>query len=305
MSCKTQNSVPNEVSNYLTETLDLLQENSVNKNKIDWKEFKIDVFKKAENAKIIEDTYPAISYAISKLNDNHSYFRPITELEANIENKPLPELADEITPNDIGYIRIPFCIGTENEYNDYISEIRAKIEKQSQNELKGWIVDLRGNFGGNMWPMLLAIEPLLGNGILGYFVDANENYDAWKIIDGKAYIGDQLIMETNISSKQDLSNHFLVVLTDNQTASSGEALAVAFKLREKSKSFGQPTYGVSTGCVSHELSDGSFINLAESIFADRTKTKYGLKIKPDFEVDENETLNAGINWIYKINKNYR
>lgn len=151
--------------------------------------------------------------------------------------------------------------------------------------------------------MLLAIEPLLGNGTLGYFVDANENYDAWKIIDGKAYIGDQLIMETNISSKQDLSNHFLVVLTDTQTASSGEALAVAFKLREKSKSFGQPTYGVSTGCVSHELSDGSFINLAESIFADRTKIKYGLEIKPDFKVDENETLNAGIKWIYKMNKN--
>lgn len=131
MSCKTQNSVPNEVSNYLTETLDLLQENSVNKNKIDWKEFKIDIFKKAENAKTIEDTYSVISYAISKLNDNHSYFRPITESEANLENKPLPVLTDEITPKDIGYIRIPFCIGTENEYNDYISEIRTKIEKQS------------------------------------------------------------------------------------------------------------------------------------------------------------------------------
>jgi hypothetical protein len=42
-------------------------------------------------------------------------------------------------------------------------------------------------------------------------------------------------------------------------------------LRENSKSFGQSTFGVSTGCVSHELSDGSIINLAESIFADRKR----------------------------------
>ena len=93
--------------------------------------------------------------------------------------------------------------------------------------MKGWIVDLRGNFGGNMWPMLLSVEPLIGNGTLGYFV------------------------------------------------------------------------------VSHELSDGSIINLAESIFADRKKTKFGSKIIPDFQVEENQTLKAGIEWIYEMNKNYR
>lgn len=227
ISCQTQNSIPKEVSGYLTETLDLLEENSVNKNEIDWNEFRIDIFKKAQNAKKIKDTYSAISEAVSKLNDNHSYFKPITETETNFENKPLPVLSDEITPDDIGYVRIPFCIGTENEYNVYISTIRKKIEEQSQKKLKGWIVDLRGNFGGNMWPMLLSVEPLIGNGTLGYFV------------------------------------------------------------------------------VSHELSDGSIINLAESIFADRKKTKFGSKIIPDFQVEENQTLKAGIEWIYEMNKNYR
>lgn len=305
ISCQTQNSIPKEVSGYLTETLDLLEENSVNKNEIDWNEFRIDIFKKAQNAKKIKDTYSAISDAVSKLNDNHSYFKPITETETNFENKPLPVLSDEITPDDIGYVRIPFCIGTENEYNIYISTIRKKIEEQSQKKLKGWIIDLRGNFGGNMWPMLLSVEPLIGNGTLGYFVDANGNCESWKIIEGKAYIEDQFVMETKILSKQDLRNQFLAVLTDNQTASAGEAVAVAFKLRENSKSFGQSTFGVSTGCVSHELSDGSIINLAESIFADRKKTKFGSKIIPDFQVDENQTLKAGIEWIYEMNKNYR
>ncbi|KIX22677.1 hypothetical protein SY27_02310 [Flavobacterium sp. 316] len=303
ISCQTQNSIPKEVSEYLTETLDLLEEKSVNKSKIDWNEFRIDIFKKAQNAKTIQDTYSTISYAISKLNDNHSYFKPAIKSEINSEDKPLPIFSDEITPNDIGYIRIPFCIGAENEYNNYITKIREKIEKQSQKELKGWVIDLRGNFGGNMWPMLLAIEPLIGNGTLGYFIDANNNNKAWKIIKGKAYIEDQLIMETTINSKENLNNQFLAILTDNQTASSGEAITVALKSRENSKSFGKPTFGVSTGCVSHQLSDGSIINLAESSFADRKMTKYGSSILPDFEIEENQALKAGIEWIYKMNKN--
>ena len=69
--------MPKEVSDYLTETLHLLKEKSVHKNEIDWNEFEIDVFKKAQNAKSIEDVYPVISYAITKLNDNHSYFKPL------------------------------------------------------------------------------------------------------------------------------------------------------------------------------------------------------------------------------------
>ena len=301
--CKSQHAIPKEASEYLTETLALLEENSVNQHQIDWKAFKIDVFERAKHVKDIKDTYPVISYAVSQLHDNHSYFKPITEAETTAENAPLPVLTDEITPADIGYIRIPFCIGTADDCHDYISTIRTKIALQSKKKLKGWIVDLRGNFGGNMWPMLLSLEPLIGNGTLGYFVDANESSEAWKMIEGKAYIADQLVMETKIVSKQDLSNQFLAVLTDNQTASSGEAVAVAFKLRENSKSFGQPTFGVSTGCVSHELSDGSIINLAESTFADRGKTKFGKSIIPDFQVEENETLKAGIEWIYQMNRN--
>lgn len=297
--------MPKEVSDYISEVINLLEENSVNKNEIDWIKFENDVFKRTQNIRKIEDTYPAISYAIKKLNDNHSYFRPITESEDNLEKKTLPTLADEITPDDIGYIRIPFCIGTESEYDDYISSIRNKIEKQSQKKLQGWIIDLRGNFGGNMWPMLLAIEPLIGNGTLGYFIDANKNSEAWKLIEGKAYIENKLIMEVQDFSKKDFSNQLLAVLTDNRTASSGEAIAVALKTRINSKSFGQPTFGVSTGCVAHEMTDGSVINLAESVFADRERTEYGSSIVPDFECEENQALKEGIEWIYKMNKNYR
>lgn len=303
ISCQKQNSTPKEVSDFLTETINLLKEKSIHKNEIDWNKFEKDLFIKAQHAKKLEDVYPTISYAVKKLNDNHSYFKAISETEQESKDESLPTFSDEITPNDIGYIRIPFCIGSENDNKNYITSIRTKIQHQSQKKLKGWIVDLRSNFGGNMWPMLLALEPLIGNGTFGYFIDANGNSEAWKIIKGKAYIDNQLIMETNINfSNQLQENQFIAILTDSETASSGEAVTVAFKGQENSKSFGQPTFGVSTGCVSHLLSDGSSINLAESIFSDRNKTKYGNKIVPDFVVEKDKTLQAGIEWIYEMNK---
>lgn len=301
ISCRTEVSIPKETTDYLTEVLDLLEEKSVNKNKIDWNKFRIAIFKKGKDAKNVADVYPAIEYAISELKDNHSYFKSVIESEVNTENKPLPVNHDETTPDDIGYIKIPFCIGTEDDYNDYILEITEKIKEQSKKKLKGWVIDLRGNFGGNMWPMLLSIEPLIGNGTFGYFVNSNNQYQAWKLNKGKVYIDDELIFEKSSYNELDLTNQFLAILTDSRTASSGEAITIALKNRVNSKSFGKPTYGVSTGCVSHQLSDGSTINLAESIFADRTKKKYGFKVIPDFETNEYDTLEKGIQWIYKMN----
>jgi carboxyl-terminal processing protease len=303
-SCTNVNSIPNDTRKYLQNAIDLIEKKSVNKNRINWAEFHDSVFEKAKNAKTIEDTYPAISFAISKLNDNHSYFRPITEFEESKNEKPLPVLSDETTPEDIGYIRLPFCIGKEDQLDEYISSIQTKINRQSKGNVKGWIIDLRGNFGGNMWPMLLAIEPLIGNGIIGYFVDADNKYKSWKLINGKAFIDDQLVYENKAFENLNLSNQYVAVLTDNETASSGEAVAIALKSRNNSMSFGTSTYGVSTGCVSHLLSDGSTINLAESVFADRNMNKYGFKVIPDIETNENDALINGILWIYKMNENH-
>jgi len=300
LSCQTKNAIPKKTLEYLNEAMDLLEEKSVHRNKIDWKTFRANILKKAKQAKNIEDTYTTLSYAVSTLGDNHSYFKPVNE--TNTANKPLPVLSDEVTPGDIGYIRVPFCIGRQD---DYVSTIRTKLKEQSRKKLKGWIIDLRGNFWGNMWPMLLSIEPLIGNGVMGYFVDANNKYQAWKLDKGKVYIDDELVMAFKFDEELDLSNQFLAILTDHKTASSGEAITVALKSRKRSKSFGNPTYGVSTGCVAHRLSDGSIINLAESVFADRTKKKYGLSITPDVIVNQTAALKAGIDWIYKMHKSAR
>lgn len=294
--CKPPKSISPEAEKYLKEVLALLQQHSVNRHDINWNDFTADVFRVAQNSQTVRDTYPAVAYAVAQLNDSHSYFvRAVSEGEA-AEDKPLPTVEDEKTPADIGYIRVPFCMGDAQQTEQYIAAITEKISRQNGTGIKGWVIDLRDNFGGNMWPMMAALGPFLDSGTQGYFVDADAHAVVWRFADGKAYSDKVLLAESKCSIALSGRNK-IAVLINNRTASSGEAMAVLFKGYASAKLFGVPTFGVSTGCESFTLSDGSRINLATSVFADRSGTKYGKAIAPDFRCAESETLSEAIAWI--------
>jgi carboxyl-terminal processing protease len=67
----------------------------------------------------------------------------------------------------------------------------------------------------------------------------------------------------------------VAVLTDGRTASSGEAVAVAFRGRPGVLSYGAATYGFSTGNETVRLPDGALLRITSSRFADRTGLVYG------------------------------
>lgn len=283
---KQSNAISPVAKEYIEEVISLLEDKSINRNQIDWKAFREDIYLHANNAQKVEDTYPSIYLAVSKLQDGHSYFAP-KNFHDEEDLKPLPVLSDEVVPPKIGYIRIPFCMGDDSDKAKYINEITTKIIAQDNTNLKGWIVDLRGNFGGDMSPMLLAVRPILGEGVLGHFYYPDNTYHVWNYEESEHLNSYRLKVE----------NPYVAVLTDSLTASSGEAVTIAFKGRAKSKSFGSGTYGVSTGNKSHTLSDGSRINLTENTFADRNKVKYGKSVVPDIVCRENLTLQTALNWI--------
>lgn len=300
-SCKNQPaySLHQESEKYIEEVISLLKTNSVNKNKIDWNTFQKEIVQFAQGSQSVEDTYPAINFAIKKLGDNHSYFTPAVGTENPDNEKPLPVLTDETVPEDIGYIRFPFCIGNEEQAQQYINSITEKFTAQNTKNRKGWIVDLRNNFGGNMWPMLAAAGPLLNNGAQGYFITADNKTSQWKYENGKALCDTTMLAQNHHVVSLSTKNPKIAVLIDNRTASSGEAMAVVFKGLPNVRFFGEKTYGVSTGCNSFTLSDGSRINLATSVFADRNKTKYGESILPDLACSSEVALDKAIEWIQR------
>lgn len=112
----------------------------------------------------------------------------------------------------------------------------------------GYLLDLRGNTGGNAFPMLVAVAPLLPP----------------KIDVQASYLNGQLFVQVTLLVRVCAPAHArprapVAVLTDGQTASSGEGVLLDFTGRRNLRSFGQPTYGFTMGNHEVRLSDGAWL----------------------------------------------
>ena len=72
----------------------------------------------------------------------------------------------------IGYVKVPPCFNVDADKDQHFADtIRKQIRKlDTEKMIKGWVVDLRQNTGGNMWPMLAGLNALMKDGTVGYFV---------------------------------------------------------------------------------------------------------------------------------------
>lgn len=307
-SCNAERRPPSPaVQKYLEEVVSIMQANSINRAAINWVAFKKNLLAQASGAKTIEQAYPAVEFAIVALGDKHTQFycaRPVKGPETPTA-KQFPVYSDESVPGDIGYIRIPWVVGSQEKLDAYITSVQTQIKERDKLELKGWIVDLRGNMGGNMWPMLVGVGPILGEDTLGYCIDANNTKTAWRYEKGKALSDGDIQAETANYYTLKSAKPVVAVLTDTLTASSGEAVAVAFKARKHTRSFGAGTCGVSTSRGRFYLSDGSVILLTTAVFADRRLVRYGHSLAPGELLRPAEVVPRAIRWIreeYKAKK---
>src|SRR5690606_13717711 len=99
--------------------------------------------------------------------------------------------------------------------------------------------------GGNMWPMLAGLAPLLGDGVVGAFAPPAETPTRWWIDGGNAGSGERLQAASHYAVEIAGPTPIVAVLTGPRTASSGEAVAVAFRGHPGARSFGEPTHGVT------------------------------------------------------------
>jgi C-terminal processing protease CtpA/Prc len=90
----------------------------------------------------------------------------------------------------------------------------------------------------------------------------------------------------------------VAVLTNCGVVSSGEAVVIGFRARRDARSFGTPTYGLSTANDEFTLTGGGTLILTVSTMADRTGRTYGSAVAPDEMIaDPVETVRRAIEWI--------
>ena len=170
---------------YVEEALNYMQDNALHKSSIDWQAVREQTLARAKDAKTTWDTYPAIAYAITQLGEKHTWFQLPDNLPADrrqaldAEIKRILARPDPLKPSpfmpskqmegrmihgphgDFAYVIVPMCIGRFAEWEKNGPDFQQFADKlhglvlglQAQKPL-GWIIDLRGNSGGNVWPML-------------------------------------------------------------------------------------------------------------------------------------------------------
>jgi carboxyl-terminal processing protease len=133
--------------------------------------------------------------------------------------------------------------------------------------------------------MLTGIGPILGDGVVGEFVGANGKIP-WFYQDGKTGTRNTAGLETVSLNLQD--SPLLVtplapvaVLIDSSTASSAEAVTIAFHGRESTRFFGEHTAGKSNAVQPFKLPDGAELYLTAAIDADRNGKTFPDGIAPD------------------------
>ncbi|CAM4422857.1 S41 family peptidase [Zobellia roscoffensis] len=281
---------------YLNSAIDIMEKNSIKTENIDWKNLRNTANKKLKGKRTAEEVYPIIESTLKELGDNHSFFLPKQTDSISAESEvTIPQIEAKIFNKQIAYLKIPAFNNGGNLANRFASKIQSKIKAMDKPGIKGWIVDLSENYGGNMWPMYLGLAPLIGEGISGYFFDWEQNSAEWSFKNKAVYNKEVNKLEIENSYELNKKPTKIAILTSEMTASSGEAIVIAFKGLSSTKSFGHKTTGLSTGNVVYELSDGARLILTTTIMADRTKNLYGGQITPD--VLTNNPKGKAIEWL--------
>ena len=276
----------------LDEALALMQQHYYKKDSVQWEP----LIKKArtllDQSSDCESAYKAVEWCFDQLKEDHSFIMSPVKASIYSGNVNAPKIPasskalhgpiiHELIEDDIGYINVPW-ISTTNEAicRSYADSIQSVIKSFDQRGINKWIIDLRKNTGGNCWPMLAGLGPLLGNGTHAYFVSSNENipvsYHNGIVRQGR---NSRCTVSTPYTLK--LNKKTIIVLIGKNTSSAGEIVALSFKGQSNVYLYGEPTAGLTTANATYSLSDGSMLVLTVCKEADRHGKIIQGKIQPD------------------------
>lgn len=181
-------------------------------------------------------------------------------------------------------------IGRDGEVRGYADSLAHGIDAEA-GQACGVIVDLRGNSGGDMGPMVAGLSALLPDGTVLEFVGPRWTTEV--VVDGTSVQGGGTPLEVTGVEKRELP---VAVLVDGETASSGEATMLTFRGLEDSRSFGAPTAGYASANSVFRMPDGADVMI--TVAEDRARTGEMFNddpVIPDEETDDAEA--AARDWL--------
>lgn len=282
--------VPPSAETYGKNALSTIDKNGIFAGNDEWKSTYNECLKMIENAKSYDDTYDAIRKALSVGGGKHSM------LMTKSESQDTTESYDEVLPTvsldgDIAIIKLPDFLGTAEAGQKY-AKIAEDFIHENRDKIKGVVLDLRGNTGGDMGPMATAVSSLLPDGELVYY--------HYRSYDVPVTLKNGVVSNAGTGGKslypEEKLNVPVAILTDDMTASSGEALTLCFRGLENTRTFGAPTAGYTSVNMLYNMYDGAQMYL--TVAFDKARTGEIFKetsIEPDVATDS--PLEAALEWL--------
>lgn len=286
------------IKTFVNTSIDLIRSNAVDISNI--KAIQNTFYSKAKDLNSVYELAPIYSDIFKLLKDHHGglkykgktygWNKPAVSKNVYLKEKLKSNKAvvSQMINKTIGYIRIP---GNDDfafkKVDSIANDITEHINKINTAVLKGWIIDLRMNTGGNMYPILLGLKEFIGNEniVFGGFKNSkSETSGQWEIKNGKMLIdGIELSRQKQLKSsiREDIP---IVILTSCYTASAGEMTAISLIGRKNTYVVGEPTAGYTTAVQGFTINNDAGLNLATDYVFDRNLKIYKNSITPYFEV---------------------
>jgi len=289
----------------LAAVVKVLKQHHVNRGKVDWPSLEDEAFAMVSAAQKPRDTAPAIQFLIRSLGERHTFLIGSAQWKAMVAGEAsgtsrgaafgmLP--VANLMQGSIAYLALPGHDGSASDDVAYVAVLRNALRRFHARGVCRYIVDLRGNQGGNMFPMQAGLVSLLGRGPYGYW-NNGAGLAPWPDPEKVARL-DGVVAGPYAARPADQSRAAVAVLIDRHTASSGEGAAIAFEGRPHTRFFGEPTAGLTTGNEAFALPEGMHIAVTTVRAMDRNKRPFPIAVVPDVETPPGVPTNdAALAWL--------
>lgn len=251
-------------------------------------------------ARSAEDTVNCLVGVLAALNDVHSsiqfngkryaHYAPMEESERQRLYQWMSKAQSlsgkvkaAMLPGKIAYLRVPgYSLYDPAQIHTAAQGLRDSLLSLAVQKPRGYLIDLRFNTGGNLYPMLAGLSPLLGTGVVAQDVDADGAVVRhWRLAEGNLWLEDKACTWLPVYQGIDLSKAKVVVMLGPVTMSSGSITAVAFKQRPRTTFLGEPTAaGYTTSTNFFYFSPEVMLNFATHFVADRDRVIHDA-VQPD------------------------
>ncbi|WP_281765948.1 S41 family peptidase [Neptunitalea lumnitzerae] len=274
------------------------------KENVDWEEVALAINENCKQYYSFEESLEEVSNVFDLTNADHSkLFYNNQVFSGNFEGptqddfteqwvrkyKTTPAFEVTVLDDKYGYILVP-AMRSEKKLNKQAQRMYDEIYKiKSSHTLQGWIIDLRFNTGGDIWPMLLPLYDFLGDTKVWGTLDFNKKLVSEVTLEEGKYKANAKKIASIKPKGELLDNVKVAVITNMATGSSGEVTALSFKGRSHTIFIGDKTYGKTTTNVGASLPFGAYMTLTVGYDCDRNGTYYE-QISPDVTVKKQDNF---------------